>query len=374
MSRASLIIDKSESNADLLYKTRFFVPDPCIYIENKGKKILVLSDLEIDRGREEATVDSVLSYSQYINKLPANKRKKAGFTEVVGLIFKEQKIKIATVPAMFPLKYADGLRKLGYKIIPKNSEPFFEARLKKNKDEVEFLRQSLRKTADAMRVAVNIISESEIKNNKLYYNKKILTSELLQGEINSYLSKWGFTASHTIVASGEQGSMPHHSGSGPIIVHTPVVIDIFPRSQHTGYFGDMTRTVIKGEPSKEVKKMYRVVREGQKIGINMIKHGVKSKDVHCTIVEYFENSGFSTGNIDGKQQGFIHSTGHGLGLEIHEPPRVSKGDDLLEAGNVVTIEPGLYYEKLGGIRIEDVVLVTKKGCEILSRFPKKFQV
>jgi len=374
MSKTCLIIDKSESNADLFYKTRFFVPDPCIYIENKGKRILVLSDLEIDRGREEAKVDTVLSYSEYINKLPLNKRKKVSFTEIVDLIFMEQKIKSVSVPGRFPLKYADGLRKLGYKITAKKSDPFFEGRLKKNKDEVRSLKDSLRKTADAMKVAVTIISLSKIKNNKLYYKNKLLTSEIVKGEINSSLSRWGYSATHTIVASGVQGSMPHHSGTGPIVASTPIVIDIFPRSQQTGYFGDMTRTVIKGAPSSEVKKMYKVVLEGQKIGLSKIKHGVKSADVHKAIVDYFDRSGFKTGNFEGKQQGFIHSTGHGLGLEIHEPPRVGMGDEILQSGNVVTVEPGLYYEKLGGIRIEDVVLVRKNGCEILSKFPKKFQV
>ena len=374
MSKTCLIIDKSESNADLFYKTRFFVPDPCIYIENKGKRILVLSDLEIDRGREEAKVDTVLSYSEYIKKLPLNKRKKVSFTEIVDLIFKEQKIKSVSVPGRFPLKYADGLRKLGYKITAKKSDPFFEQRLKKNKDEVRSLKHSLRKTADAIKVAVTIISLSKIKNNKLYYKNKLLTSEIVKGEINSSLSRWGYSATHTIVASGVQGSMPHHSGTGPIIASTPVVIDIFPRSQQTGYFGDMTRTVIKGAPSKEIKKMYKVVLEGQKIGLSKIKHGVKSADVHKAIIDYFDRSGFKTGNIEGKQQGFIHSTGHGLGLEIHEPPRVGMGDEILKSGNVVTVEPGLYYEKLGGIRIEDVVLVRKNGCEILSKVPKKFQV
>ena len=374
MNKTYLIIDKSESNADLFYRTRFFVPDPCIYIENKGKRILVLSDLEIDRGREEAKVDTVLSYSEYIKKLPLNKRKKASFTEIVDLIFKEQKIKSVSVPGRFPLKYADGLRKLGYKITAKKSDPFFEQRLKKNKDEVRSLKHSLTKTADAMKVAVTIISLSQIKNNKLYYKNKLLTSEIVKGEINSSLSRWGYSATHTIVASGVQGSMPHHTGTGPIIACTPIVIDIFPRSQQTGYFGDMTRTVIKGTPSKETKKMYKVVLEGQKIGLSKIKHGVKSADVHKAIVDYFDSSGFKTGNIEGKQQGFIHSTGHGLGLEIHEPPRVGMGDEILQNGNVVTVEPGLYYEKLGGIRIEDVVLVRKNGCEILSKFPKRFQV
>ena len=144
-------------NAERVYRTALFVQDQCIYIENKGKRILVLSDLEIDRGREEAKVDTVLSYSEYIKKLPSNKRKKASFTEIVDLIFKEQKIKSVTVPGRFPLKYADDLRKLGYKITAKKSDPFFEQRLKKNKEEVSLLKHYLKKTADAIKVAVTII-------------------------------------------------------------------------------------------------------------------------------------------------------------------------------------------------------------------------
>ena len=374
MTNTHLIIDKSEDNADLFYKTRFFVPDPCIYIEHKGDKILILNDLEIDRGRQEATVDKVLSFSEYSRKLKGSKKKTAGFAEIVDLVFKEYKIKSATVPGRFPLKYADTLRKLGYKIIPKNTSPFYEERQIKNSNEIKFLRKSLRDTASSMKLAVDIISDSSVRKNNLHYKGKLLTSEFVKSEINSFLSRSGYTVSHTIVASGVQGSMPHHSGHGPIIVNSPVVIDIFPRSQETGYFGDMTRTVIKGSASDDLKKMYKTVQNGQKIGISKIKHGVKTKVVHKAIVEHFEKCGFKTGTLNGKQQGFIHSTGHGLGLEIHEPPRVSSGDEVLIEGNVVTVEPGLYYEKLGGIRIEDVIVVTKDGCKALSSFPKKFEV
>jgi Xaa-Pro aminopeptidase len=168
--------------------------------------------------------------------------------------------------------------------------------------------------------------------------------------------------------------MPHHSGEGHLVAGKPIVIDIFPRSQENGYFGDMTRTVVKGEPSHELERMYQTVLKGQKLGINLIRGGVKAKDVHGAIMDFFRKNGFETGSIDGKQQGFIHSTGHGLGLEIHEPPRVSFGEDVLEEGNVVTVEPGLYYEKLGGVRIEDVVVVKKDECINLSRYPKRFRV
>ncbi|HXG31562.1 MAG TPA: M24 family metallopeptidase, partial [Thermodesulfobacteriota bacterium] len=130
----------------------------------------------------------------------------------------------------------------------------------------------------------------------------------------------------------------------------------------------------KGEPSKELDEMYKAVLDGQRLGMSLIKDGIKAKEVHGAIVEFFKKRGFETGSFDGRQQGFIHSTGHGLGLEIHEPPRLGFGDEVLTEGNVVTVEPGLYYERLGGIRIEDVVFVKKDGCLNLTRFPKRFRV
>jgi Xaa-Pro aminopeptidase len=168
--------------------------------------------------------------------------------------------------------------------------------------------------------------------------------------------------------------MPHDSGQGPLFAGKPIVLDIFPRSQKTGYFGDMTRTVIKGEPTKELSDMYDTVLKGQKLAIGMIGPGAAVKDVHKAVVEYFDSRGYKTGTVDGKTEGFIHSTGHGLGLEIHEPPRVGMGDEILEEGNVVTVEPGLYYAGTGGIRIEDVVVVEKKGCKNLTGYTKKFRV
>ena len=369
-----LIIDSSENNADLYYKTRFFIPDPAIYIEHKEKKILILSDLELDRGKKEARADLVLSLSEYRKILPPMKQKKAGLTDIVALVFKELRTRSAVVPGRFPIKYADGLRKLGYRIDYRKEEPFFKERLKKKPEEVNYIRDSLKKTAMAMGLAIRMIASSEIKKDKLFLNGNVLTSERVKGEINAGLSRLGFSAEHTIVAPGIQSSMPHHTGEGPLFAGKPIVIDIFPRSQKNGYFGDMTRTVVKGEPSKELNRMYQTVLKGQKLAMSLIKAGVKSREVHEAVVEFFKKCGFETGTNNGKREGFIHSTGHGLGLEIHEPPRIGPGDDVLEEGNVVTVEPGLYYERLGGIRIEDVVLVKRKGCLNLTRFPKKFRV
>ena len=246
--------------------------------------------------------------------------------------------------------------------------------MKKTPEEVRLISDSLRKTKKAMELAINMISSSKIQDGKLFLNGSLLTSEMIKGEINSELSRLGCTASNTIVACGIHSSMPNHRGEGPLFANQPIVIDIFPRSQESGYFGDMTRTVVKGEPSKDLERMYRTVLKGQRLGLSLIRHGAKVKDIHGTILEFFKESGFETGMIDGKQQGFIHSTGHGLGLEIHEPPRVGLTDTILKEGNVITVEPGLYYEKLGGVRIEDVVVVKKGGCVNLTRYPKRFRI
>jgi Xaa-Pro aminopeptidase len=366
-----LIIDTSEDNADLYYRTGFFVPDPVIYLEHKGKKILVLSDLEIDRGRKEASVDRILSLADLQRRLLAANVKKLRLIDVADLLLKDMKIKKVIVPGRFSLKYADGLRARGYKVVPGEEEPFFEERLRKTPREVGLIKDSMKETVRAMDLAIKMIAASEVRKGKLYFEGRLLTSEIVKGEINAWLSRKGLTAAHTIVACGAHSAMPHHSGEGPVYADKPVVIDIFPRSQTSGYFGDMTRTVVRGEPSPGLVRMYDTVLRGQKRAIGMIKAGVRVRDIHSAVVDYFKSRGYETKMIDGKMQGFIHSTGHGLGLEIHEPPRISLGDEVLEAGNVVTVEPGLYYGKTGGVRIEDVVVVEKNGCTNLTRYPKK---
>ncbi len=372
-SRAKLIIDSSENNADLYYGTKFFVPDPVIFIEHGKEKILVLNDLEFDRGKRDSTADIVIPLTEYIKKLQSRK-KEFDFVGILNLIFKERGIKEILVPSRFPVKFADGLRRKSFKVKFADRQLFYLDRIKKNDSELKNIKDAMRSTEKAMALAIDMVSSSKIKGNKLYLQGKLLNSELVKAEINSYLSRLGYVASHTIVSGGKHSSMPHHTGTGPLYANKPIIIDIFPRSQKTGYFGDLTRTVVKGEPSRELIKMYKTVHEGQKHAISLIKDGRRVKTVHMEVLKLFKDSGFENSMINGKPQGFIHSTGHGLGLEIHEPPRIGSGEEILKAGNVVTVEPGLYYERLGGIRIEDVVSVTKEGCKNLTRIKKKFVV
>lgn len=373
MSEADLIIAASENDANLYYATKFWAPDPFIFAQisaterggsasgGDGHKILVMNDLEIDRAKAQAKVDEVLSLS------------KLSITDAVDLLFKERGVKEVRVPASFPVSLADRLRRKGYTLQVAQG-PFYPQRMVKTKEEVEAIAQTLRLTEEAMNSVIDVIRGSEIKNGELWLKGKPLTSELVRKTLHLTLMGSDCLARETIVAGGTQACDPHAIGSGPLKAHWPIVLDVFPVSMKTRYYADITRTVVKGKPSEKVKKMYKAVRQGQEIAFGMLKAGMDGKKVHTAILDYFEKEGFKTGEMNGRMQGFFHGTGHGLGLEIHEPPRVSSFSDTLQAGTVVTVEPGLYYLDAGGIRLEDDVLITQTGCENLTTFPKIFEL
>ena len=287
---AYLIIDSSERNSDLFHRTGFFVPDPVIFFEHDGEGTLVLSDLELERGKKEAKVERVVSLRECAGRISSGRRKSPGIVEVAAALLKERGIRSLIVQRRFPLFYADALRRAGFFVKTAKTDFLFPERLRKSPAEVLLIRKALSATAWAMRIAVSIISGSVVKGSVLYHDGKPLTSEIVRSAVSSYLAARGYLASNTIVAGGVQGSMPHEKGSGPLKAGWPVVIDIFPRSQENGYFGDMTRTVVKGEPSAELLRMYDTVLRGQKIALSMIKDGVRSKDVHNAVVGFFHRT------------------------------------------------------------------------------------
>jgi Xaa-Pro aminopeptidase len=182
-------------------------------------------------------------------------------------------------------------------------------------------------------------------------------------------------AANTIVAGGKQACDPHERGHGRLLANEPIIIDIFPRSQKTGYFGDITRTVVRGRANEAVKKLYDTVWRGQKIGFEKIRANVPTAEVHKAVQKFFVQQGYKTGRRDGRMEGFFHGTGHGLGLEIHEAPRLgATSPGKLRPGHVVTVEPGLYYPEIGGVRLEDVALVTGNGAKNLTRFEKVLEI
>ncbi len=372
-NEAILMIQASERDANLYYATRFLAPDPFIFLEVKGRKILLMNELELDRARKEADVDEVIPTQQIVAQMKKQGLSPKGGIDLICWVMEKRGVKKLLVPYDFPVAHADALRKKGY-FIRSKSEPFYEQRTIKTSSEIKSIEESIHHTERAVARAVDILKHSKINGKYLYYQKKRLTSETIKQEINVSLMESGCIAAHTIVSCGRQCVDPHDRGSGPLLAHESIIMDVFPRSDASRYFADMTRTVVRGKANEKLKCMYQAVLEGQRIAFRSIRDGADGKTIHDAILKYFESLGFKSGMIDGRMQGFFHGTGHGVGLDIHEAPRISSVHDRLKKGHVVTVEPGLYYLDAGGVRLEDIVVVTKSGCRNLNRFPKVLEI
>lgn len=366
---AILIIAASERDANLYYATRFMAPDAFVFIQIKGRKFLLMSDLEVDRARGESCVERVLSTSRLAADYQRRTGKKPSFSELIADFLRQKNVEDLLVPNDFPILYADVFRKRKFRIATR-PDPFFERRTVKTPAEIRAIETTQHHTEAACRAAIEVIARSQIRKGKLYYRGKVLTSEIIKKIVNVTLMERDCVAQHTIIACGIDGVDPHNQGSGPLRPNESIVMDIFPQSVASRYYADLSRTVVRGKASSKLKRMYAAVREGQEIAFRSIRHGADGSQIHAAIQRRFNELGFPTGQMNGRMQGFFHGTGHGVGLEIHEPPRISVGKDLLKAGQVVTVEPGLYYEDAGGVRLEDMVVVTQTGCRNLTRIPK----
>ena len=268
----------------------------------------------------------------------------------------------------FPVGAAREVEKSGIEVSVVSESPVAEKRLIKDAAEIRAIRASQNAARAAEKALASAIREAEPDAcGRLISGGRLFTSERAKSLIRSVLVAHGtIDEEGTIVAGGLQAADPHESGSGPLRTGQTIVADIFPRSIKTGYWGDMTRTFHHGRLSPELRRMLDTVKEAQTLGIAAVRPGVSGASVHAAVREFFDLKGFKTGrDASGRPYGFIHSTGHGVGLDIHEEPRLSPSGSLLRPGMVVTVEPGLYYPGIGGVRIEDTVLVVPSGCEIL---------
>ncbi|HLB64074.1 MAG TPA: Xaa-Pro peptidase family protein, partial [Anaerolineales bacterium] len=372
MEEARLIIAASARDADLYYASRFHAPDPFPFFQVGRERVIIVSDLELGRARSQAAVETVLPLRTYEDRAKGRVPQPT-MLDAVEEALRERGIGRLLVPGSFPAEYVDKLRDRGFTLRVKEGI-FFEERLTKSETEVAWITEALRVAEEAMAIAIQAIREAEIRGHALYRAGAPVTSEAVRRLIHHLLLDHDCTADHTIVAGGEHGSDPHHEGTGPLPAHEPIVIDIFPRSTRTHYFGDLTRTVLRGRASERVRQMYAAVLQAQEQAFSLIRDGADGAAIHQEVTALFEGLGFYTGEANERMQGFFHGTGHGLGLEIHEPPRIGKRGAILRSGNVVTVEPGLYYPGDGGVRIEDVVVVTETGCRNLTTFPKVLEV
>ncbi len=369
-----LLFADTQKSADQLYIGGFNVPDAFLSFQKGRKWYAVLNQLEYARALKESRFDEILQLELCL-ELAREKfqRAKVGYAEVVAALAEEFEIESFKVPGDFPSSLAFKLIELGVKIDVCEGS-LFPRREIKSEEELAMIREGNRCSAIGIRAAEKAIRQSVIKKGKLVLDGKTLTSERLRSIIEIACLEAGSLSMDTIAAGGDQACDPHCAGHGPLRANELIIVDVFPRVSKTGYHGDMTRTFLKGKANEAQKGIVDAVFKAQQDAILKVKTGVNGKDVHGSVLETFAKLGYETRRSEQGAEGFIHGTGHGLGLEVHEAPRVSIVSNRLKRNAVVTVEPGLYYPGVGGCRIEDVVAVRDEGPELLSKYHYRWQI
>ena len=366
----------SEHSADVLFLSGVFVPDAFLSVITEKKRYAVVSQLEYSRVRVQSKYDEVMLL-ETIRKNTAETLgidlRNVGPGQMMRYFAQRFAVKKIEIPEDFPAIHYAALHDAGYNLTIKEG-PFFPKRAKKNDFEAKAIKQGNAASAAGIRAAEQVLRDSRIVGDRLLYGGKTLTSERLRTIIDQTCLERGSTPSHTIVAGGRQACDPHEAGHGPLRSNELIIIDVFPRVQKTGYHGDMTRTFLKGKASSAQRSLVSAVRQAQLAAFEKISDKVKGAAVHEAVCESFEAAGYKTEARGKGFVGFIHSTGHGLGLEVHEEPGVSPGGGKLKIGHVITVEPGLYYPQIGGCRIEDVVRVVEGGYEKLSNLHYRWMI
>ncbi len=372
LKKGRLIVAASWDCADLLYVTGFQAGDPFIYFSVDGTDHMVVTALEHARACDEAKRGVEVIDRRIL--IPGKKTPK-DLISVIKHLTKCHRVDEWQVPEQFPLGIADSLRAAGITVTP-SATPFMPRRRVKNSQEVKKIRHALAIAELAMREFETALREAQTgAGGRLSWRGSPLTSEIARGIIDSTIARHGGHPSATIVACGRHAAEPHNAGHGPLVAHQPIVVDIFPRSADTRYYADFTRTFVKGSAPYIVKRAHHAVRLARDRAKSLLKAGAIPDEAHKAAVKTLDAKGFKTGIRNGAHFGFFHGLGHGVGLEIHEAPRICPDSvEPLKAGEVVTVEPGVYYPAWGGVRLEDLVVVRPDGVECLTSYHDTLEI
>jgi Xaa-Pro aminopeptidase len=349
------------------------VPDPFLYLERDGERHVVISPFEIERVQGSNGIKP-----HPIEEFGWDELVKQGLPqEEVGLgtyvrAVKELGVARAVVPPTFPLELADRLRAEGVQLTP-DRETFVQRRRVKSPAEIEGIKRAQRGAEAGMDAARELFRRAEEQGGRLLVDGEPLTCERVRLAIQQAFTDRSLLSEEFIVSHGAQTAIGHEMGFGEIKPNEPIVIDLWPRDRESSCYADMTRTFVIGEPDQELAEFHGLVHQALKQSIAAIKAGVAGRDVYVQVCELFHEAGYPTGlhKASGEvlENGFFHGLGHGVGLEVHEQPWLSRYPGELVAGDVVTLEPGLYRSGYGGCRLEDLVLVTENGGELLTEYP-----
>lgn len=366
-----LLVGSPAELSDLRYITGFAAVDPVVALCTATATHLVVPSMELGRARRQAR-RGVRVLTPRDLPIRETQRCRVRFW-ALGLL-RSLGLRRVLVPPAFPVGVARALERAGVRVAVADTL-LFPSRAVKSRRELAALKNAQGAAAAAMRRALKLIAASRAdRAGFLRCGGRRLKAEDVRRVIDGMLAEHGAVARETIVACGRDSADPHEQGAGPLRAGEPIVIDIFPQSRATGYWGDITRTVVKGKPSAKLARMYAAVKAAQESALAQLRGGVNGTTLYRNVVRVFDARGFHTVVGKGRAEGFTHSLGHGVGLDIHEVPSLGPVRARLRAGNVVTVEPGLYYRDTGGVRIEDTVLVTARGFRYLAKCPKTLRI
>lgn len=354
------------SNPNQRYISGFEAEDDFIFLRRNDESILVVPPLEMGRAEEESQADIVRSTAEFVTGDVRGDTDAE--IEVMKQCLSEYGINRAGVPRDFPLYVAEQLNSTEVHVEPV-PDTIVEARKPKGSDEIGALETAQSVTERAMAKAEQILRDSEVKDDVLYYEGEVLTAERLREEAQIFFLQQECQLDEAIVACGPPGADPHYLGTGPLKANQPILLDIYPEHE-SGYWGDMTRTFVKGAPEEQLLEMYDATLEAFNAALDVLSigSGVSGGDVHNAVCDVFEENGYPTVRDGDVDEGFLHSTGHAIGLDLHEQPRLVTEAESLDTGYVLTIEPGLYDQDIGGVRIEDMIVVTENGYRNLNDY------
>ena len=370
-----LIVADTVRSPELRHEVPLAVPDPFLYAEVGGKRSVVVSSLEAGRIRELGSDVEVLTLEDVgmDDLLKRGLDLYAVARELNLIACRALGLEGAVTPAGFPLADADHLRANGIELSA--DQRFFDERRRvKTGHELAGIRRACRAVEAGIAVGVELLRGASRANGLLELDGEPLTCERIKLEVERAFGEHGAAAEEFIVSHGAQTAVGHDGGSGPIASDDVVLFDLFPRDRESACYSDFTRTFSLGAPSDELAEYHRLAKEALDLAVAAVRPGVKGSDIHRLVCDFFHEHGHKTQlhKEDGEAlvDGYFHATGHGVGLEVHERPGVGRVEsEPLVAGDVIALEPGLYRNGYGGVRLEDLVLVTEDGAEVLTDFP-----
>ena len=372
---ATLLSGVPSINKAVFHAIRFDAHDPAsLIVTPDGNRRLVLRDVEVARAKKQAKADEVFCYEDFEPEKGLSGDREIRAAQATAECLRRMDISRVMVDRTATALLIDELEDAGMTVML-DRQLGVRDRRSKDAEEVAALREATRITESAIRMACETIARADAnKDGALVHDGAVLTAEKVKALITAHLAEHGALGEHHIVACGPEGGDCHNGGSGVLRTGQPVIVDVFPKHLETGYHGDCTRMVVHGEVPDEVAKMHAAVVEAKAAGIAVIKAGATGEDVHRAVIGVIESHGYQIGlPPEGAPPEFCsmpHGTGHGLGLDLKEPPLLDfKGPELV-VSDAVTVEPGLYSMAVGGMRLEDLLIVTADGCENLNTLPE----